>query len=136
MKQNKRAIVGLTTYSLLILIFILILTGSYYFSDKYKTQDKETNAKLEIFNSLSSLRTSLIDLTSNINSSLIYENIYDLDSIIIYLNNNSINGKIEDNNIYVTGNISSMGLIFCSNYSLSPISKNNFYFNGSCISLS
>ena len=135
MKQNKRAIVGLTTFSLLILVLILILVGVYYFSNTYKTQDKNLAAKAELDNSLYSLRSSLIDLTTQVNSTIIYQNKYDIDYIKIILNNSQIQGELVYDDIYIKSNISTMGLDFCSNYIISPIGKNTFYFNGSCILL-
>jgi len=135
MKQNKRAIVGLSTFSLLILIFILILIGSYYFSNKYTTQDKNLIAKIELENSLTSFRSSLIDITVYNNSYLVYKNNYGLGSIAIYLNNTLISGVLDDGDYYAKTNISSLGLKFCSNYTISSKVMSQFYFNGSCISL-
>ena len=135
MRQNKRAIVGLSTFSLLIFMLILILVSTYYFSDKYTIQNRNFIAKSELDNSLFSLRSSLIDIVSNNNSYLIYQNNYDISKIKINLNDKYISGTIDRGYSYAKTNISSLGLEFCSSYQISPKAKTKFYFNGSCISI-
>lgn len=134
MKSNKRAIVGLTTFSLLILIFISIFIGSFYFASKFKTNAEELNSKVELENSLYSLRSSLLELTFKDNSSENYSNKFDSNDVIIEIDNSTMSGIISYGNVYIEENISSMGIEFCSNYNISPTFNSDFFFNGSCIS--
>ena len=91
------------------------------------------NKEVEILNSLLNFRNSLLDITLFINSNLTYQNKYDSNLVLIFLNNTTISGVDTFLNSKINVSISSLGLRFCQNYNFSPIKKTIFNFNGSCI---
>lgn len=132
--QNKKGLVSLITFSLLIVIFIFIFSSSYYYYSTSKVESKLIVKQIDIQNVLISFRADLLNLVSHKNSTLNYTNLYVSDSFSIKLNNSKISGidYFEEN--LIQKNISNLGINFCSSYTIYPVITNIFYFNGSCIS--
>lgn len=132
---NRKGVASLATFSfiLMLLILIFILSYNYYKDSKF---DSDLNLKeLEVLNALGSFRSQLVDITSYSNSSLNYSNVYEGDDLSIYLNSKIISGNLIYSGRLIEINISTLGPSFCSNYSFYPAFNTEFYFNGSCISV-
>jgi len=132
-KKRKKALVGLTTYSLILILMIVLLISSISFYDTSKEDILLKNKKQEILNSILTFRSDLINIISTNNSNLTYINSYDVESIIIYLENTSIIGEDLSLNEKVKINITSLGIGFCSSYNFSSNINVTFTYNGTCI---
>lgn len=132
---NKRGVVSTVTFSLIILLLLLILGFSfnYYTDSKLETQLIVKEQELQY--SLGSFRAEIINLISYENSNLTYISNVDSQNIAITLINNTITGKEIFNNNKVVVSISSMGIDFCDDYLFYPNTETQFVFNGSCISI-
>ena len=133
--NSKKAIASLTADILILVLMIGLFLTTFGFYSISKDDISFKNKELEVLNSVSSFRSSLIDITLVDNSSLNYTNTYDPKSIVINLNNKSIIGLDVSLDKRIEVEISSLGILFCSNYNFSPIISNEFNFNGSCVSM-
>lgn len=132
---NRKGNVGLITFSLILSIYLVLFLGVYYFTTTQKDNYVSNNIKIQVANSVYSLRSNLIDLTKQRNSTLIYKNKYDMANIKVTLSSNSIYANQIQDNSYNDLNISNLGVKFCSTYNITLVTKTIFYFNGTCISI-
>ncbi len=131
---NKRGVVSITTFSLVILLaFSIYLFSSWYYYS-YKTDYVVEIKKEELLNSVSTYRSDMLNLVLNQGSNLTYENNLDSLETTIYLDNMTITGKQVYNNDYIVVNISTLGFQFCSNYSFYPRVATVFEYDGTCVS--
>ena len=131
--KNKKGVVVLATFAMILGFALLVLIMSYTF---YSSKQAEFNSVIdneEVINSLISFRTSIIKMESYDNSTFIYQNILDPEGIEISLDNQTIMGKIIQNDVLIKHNISTLGLKFCEKYSFYPHIESTFKNMGSCI---
>lgn len=132
---KKKAVISITIFSLLIMLFCLLLAGTYsYYSDS-KYLIEEINTKQEILNSISSFRVDLLKLITQNNSNMTYSNSLDPLYIDITLKNTTISGEVllKKNNVEL--NMSSLGVLFCDEYTFSPSVETIFSYNDSCVQI-
>lgn len=134
--SNKKAVVSLAAFSLIILLLISILAFSYYYYNSSKSTYDKSSIKLDVLNSLSNFRDSLIYIVSTENSSLNYVDNLTYGNLQIFVDNITISGVYKSNLYYIEKNISTMGIEFCSNYSFYPNYGIIVSYNSSCILLS
>lgn len=136
--KYKKANVGVTTFSLILLILILLLGFVLFFSNGSKANLIEKNSRSELLNSLSSFRGEMIKLLSHNGSSINYQNNYDLNEIYFVINasENIILGYHESDSSIININISTLGFRFCTDFEYSPTVIAKFSYNGSCIDIS
>lgn len=133
--MKKKGIVSLITFSLLILIFLLIVIGSFnYYSDS-KSESSIKLKEIEILTAISSIRSELISLYVDTNSSLNYSSKLIDANLLIKLNNSQISGISIFEEKYITVLISGFGIQFCSSYEFYLVENTQFNFNGSCINV-
>jgi len=134
--SNKKSVVTLAAFSLVILLLISILAFSYYYYDSSKSDYEEKLIGLDVLNSLSNFRDSLIPVISTVNSTLAYEDPIAYENLQILVDNTSIVGIYKSNSYYINKSISTFGVEFCSNYSFYPSIGVIISYNMSCISIS
>jgi len=131
--KTKKSVVVFTSFTLVLFFALAVMSFSYMFYynkvDLFETKIRD----IEVTNSALNLRTSLMKLNTQENSTITYQNNLDDRSILIYLNNNSIIGKSKISNTIVKQNISNLGLNFCGDYEIIPQLKSNFKMNKNCI---
>lgn len=133
--KNKKAIVTMTTFSLIILAALLVLSFSYFYYDLSTKRALEENSKIELINSINSFRSALNSLILFDNSSLNYISNLDSDSILLVFDNGSIIGSYDLGFNIITLETSSLGIQSCLKIEFEPSFGGNFYYNGTCISL-
>lgn len=130
---KRKAIVSLNTFTLLLILYLLIFIASYSFYHESK-QDSELKLKeLECLNSALSFRSEIIQILKYPNSTLIYINNYKNDNILIKITNTSITSKQELNFAVAEINISTLGINFCSQYNFTESENILISYNGSCV---
>jgi len=134
--KQKKAIVSLNTYALLLLVYLAIFLASYSFFYDSKLDSLTELKQKECLNSALSFRSNLIDAIKYPNSTLIYVNNYESDNIEFNITNNTISVKQELDSGLAEKNISSFGISFCSNYSFTESQNIVISYNGSCVSIS
>ncbi len=133
--KNSKGIVNLSIFPLIVIIFLFLFLFVFYFVQTQEKIVSDIVSNQELFYSTSSFRSEIIQLISQENSSLIYQNIYENENIEFILYEDNINAtKIDSYNI-VSYQLKSLGIRFCSSYEISPLLQTNFTFNGSCIML-
>jgi hypothetical protein len=132
---SKKGIVSVSMFSLIIVASLLVLTFSVYFYDLNKERSNQYNLRIELINSINTLRSELVSLIPYTNSSLLYNSTLDSDSLILELNRNYIYGQEFIDGTKSQVNISTTGFLFCESYTYYPASLGNFSYNGSCMSL-
>ena len=132
---NKRGVVSIATFSLIILILLIVLGFSYDYYDDSKLETHKILKEQELIYSLGSFRAELLSIVAYENSNLTYMSNLDSQEISIMLTNNSITGEQICKGQLVTTNISSLGIDFCNDYTFYPSGSTNFLFNGSCVSI-
>ena len=134
MYAKKKGVVSLTTFSLILVILFVLLTGSYGFYNKLNIDTQIISAKKENMIYALNLRAKLIELNYVPNSTLIYEEFFKYTNAQIDLSNNTISVYQFVGSQKVEVEISSLGVPFCSNYVVYPAETTVFSFDGSCIS--
>jgi len=135
MFKNNKGIVGLTTFSLIILLMISLFSLTFYYFNSNKLDSTKLIETENVQNSLNSFRSSLIQISSVTNSSYSYSDSLTSNTILLTLENKTINGFSYYDNFIVNITIPSLSLNFCSNYSFYSKQTTNLNFNGSCISV-
>lgn len=133
--SNRRGVVSISTFSFVILILIAILIFSYDFYTDSKDISLKQIKEQELLNSIASFRAELIQLSSNVNSTINYTNNLDSVDIVLNLNDDIISAKQEMSNEYIILNMSTLGLSFCSSANVSPSFEIVAHYNGSCIDI-
>lgn len=133
--KNKKTIVSLNVFVLLILLYLGIFLSSYYLYYNYKLSSESSFKQKECFNSAVSFRSQAIQVLRYPNSTLLYKNFYNSDSLIITIKTDTITAKKAIRTQDTSINISTLGMVFCSNYNFSEINNVNMNYNGSCINL-
>lgn len=133
--MDKRGVVTISTFSFIILILLSLFGLMYYFYSEYTEDLNILNTEKELLNSMQSFRSQILELILVDNSSLRYSNNLDRQDMILYVNNSNIYGETFYEDVLISKKISLYGIKFCSSYAFSSVNVNDFYFNGSCISL-
>lgn len=133
--MDKKGIVSISTFSFIIFVLFGLFGLSYYFYLEFSEGLNILNVEHEVLNSMESFKTGILPIIQLNDSYLNYSNELDSQDLILYLNNSQIIGEkfFEDN--LIKKNSSFYGIEFCDSYILSPNNVNEFYFNGSCISM-
>jgi len=130
---SKKGVASFSSFSLILFLFLILMVSTYSFTEFSKTNFEESIKSNEVLISALSFRSSLIEMTSNINSTLEYKNNLDSNSIFFILNNSNILAKDLSFGKIISKNIPTLGINFCSSYKVFPVEETKFYFNGSCI---
>ena len=133
--MDKRGVVSISTFSFIITILLLLLGFIFYY---YTSTQEEINIivkETELSNSINSFRSVIVNIVFENNSYLNYSNNLDSDEIIFYVNQSYITGNVYYKENLVTKTYFLYGITFCDNYTFSPVINNEFYYNGSCITL-
>ena len=130
---NKKAIISLNLFVLLLIVFFILLGFTYFYKDFAVQNSKQYISKTEIFNTGLSLRSFFIQAVIYENQTIIYQDIYDSDNIFATLNNSSITLSKQTEDEFVIKKFHLYGIQFCSEYNISTKSENSFSYNGSCI---
>lgn len=133
---NRKAVAGLATFSLVLLLFFIMFSLSYAYYSASKTQIVEKNKELELQNTLYSLRSEILQLVLTPNSSISYTEEFGDESTVVYFENSKLLGEIDGVERIVKKNISLFGVDFCSNYNVSTSFPSIYSFNGSCVTVS
>jgi len=131
MYKQKKAIVSLSTYTIMLSVLILILIFSFGFYETSKTQILEINTQEQVLNSVLSFRSNILE-SLNENTTLTYQSTLDSPNIKLKIINNKIIGEIIFKENKITQTESSL-TNFCSDFEFYPTAITNFYFNGTCI---
>lgn len=133
--MNKKGVIGLSTFSLLVLLFLITFLFTYVFVQDTKAEGLKLIGEKEATYSALSLRSSLLNLLSEENTTLTYRNEFDVDNMKLTLSGSRITAFQQDEEILVNISFSNLGIPFCSIYEISPKFETTFEFNGSCISV-
>jgi hypothetical protein len=133
LRDDKRAVVSITTFSLMLMILLTLFTASYFYSEISKDKVLVEYKKEELLNSMLLFRSEMLNLVTKINSTSNYQNTFDNADTKLTLSSGSISAKGIVENILVNYEISSLGLVFCSNYEFVPAQGAIFSFDGYCI---
>lgn len=133
--KQKKAIVSLNTYALLLLLYLAVFLVSYSFFYDSKQDSIISLNERECLNSALSFRSTIIDTIKYPNSTLIYINNYKSDNIKFNITNNTISARQELDSGLAEINISSLGISFCSDYSFTESQNTLITYNGSCVSI-
>jgi len=131
MYKQKKAIVSLSTYVIMLSVLILILIFSFGFYQTSKNQILEIKTQEQVLNSILSFRNNILEI-SNINTNLTYQSTLDSPNIKLKIINNTIIGELITNKLIITQTESSL-TNFCSDFEFYPTIKTQFYNNGTCI---
>ncbi len=130
---TRRGNVSIITFSLMISLYFLIFLSSYiYYSNEVDSFENKIH-KVEVINSLYSIRSSLVELISVTNNTLNYTDYSNVGLSKFVLDSSYIYGSIYSEKEVIELNISTLGVDFCSRYIVDSNLQINFYFNGSCI---
>lgn len=133
--KNKKAIVTLTMFSMIIISVLFILLFSYYFYDYVKENGINSQKEQEVLNSLTSFRAEILNLIPYNNSNMTYSNSLDPLDIQIYASGTSLIGTGDTGKLLVSREITTLGFNFCSNYTITPHLNTTLIHNSSCISV-
>jgi len=130
---NKKCVVSISTYTIILLILVLVFIGTYSSYISNKKDSLTFKYEKDLFISLTKFRSEIINIVERNNSKIDYIDKYSINSVNISINGNKLCGMIIESDGYAKLNISTLGLPFCSNYSFYPKVLTTFIFNGSCI---
>ncbi len=134
-KNNNKGVASLATFSFILLLLVLIFILAYsYYKDSKQSIDF-TLKEAEVSNSVHMFRSEILNLVVHNGSYMSYVQKYSSNDLEIYLINKTISGNLFYSGIDLEVNISSLGIIFCSNYTIYPFTTNTLNFNGSCVSV-
>ena len=133
--KQKKGIVSLNTYALILLVYLAVFLVSYSFYYDSKQDSLIGIKQKECLNSALSFRSTIIDTIKYPNSSLIYVNNYESDNIKFNITNNTISVRQELDTGIAEINVSSLGISFCSDYSFTESQNILIAYNGSCVSI-
>lgn len=132
---GRKGVASLTTFSLIIVLFILVFLFVYSIYNSQKSESEILKAELENVNAVLSLRNQIRDMVMHNNSNLTYNNTFEDDDIQIILQDDVMIARQDLRNKRVEENISSVGISFCSTYTIYPSAEVKFQFGGSCVSV-
>ena len=135
LSKQKKAVVSLNTYALLLLLYLAIFLVSYSFYYDSKQESLISLKEKECLNSALSFRYTILDTIKYPNSTLIYVNNYESDNIKFNLTNNTISVRQELDAGLAEINVSSLGISFCSDYSFTESQNIVITYNGTCVSI-
>lgn len=130
---NKKGIISLNLFVLLLFLFIIILGFSYFYKGYIQSEHNYDIVYSEVVNSGLSLRSFFVELIIFENETMTYFFEYDDPEITIFLNDSSILVSKEFENELIEKEFNLYGISFCSSSYISPLNRNNFTFNGTCI---
>ena len=130
---NKKGIVSLNLFVLLLLLFLMLFGFSYFYKDFSQKQHIRDVSLAEITQSGLSLRSFFTRMVVFENQTHTYDFIYENEEIVAVLNSSQIRieKQIEGENLEKS--FSMFNVSFCSTYEISVVQENSFYYNGTCI---
>ena len=133
---SKKAVVTLTTFSLIIVASILILSFTFFYYGISTDRAEEYNARVELLTSIDIFRSHMLSLLVHDNSSLYYNSSWEPATTEFQLSGNHIYARQFLDSEVVIINATTLGFNFCDYYVYYPIRTGFFMYNGSCISYS
>lgn len=130
---NKKAIVSLNLFVLLIVLFLVILSFSYFYLDFIESKNSKKISTEEVTITALSLRSFFTDIIVFTNQTSTYHNPYESSQMAVELNSSTITVTKQTSQVTTEEEFSLYGIEFCSNYTITPVRKNTFSYNGTCI---
>lgn len=135
MYHSKKALVGLNTFALIVLLSVALVFFTYYFYIESARDYKELNSLNECQNILLNFRSELLNLITHSNSTITYQNTLVEQNYLITIQSTQILCEHDTDFSIVSSDLTNFGIEFCEEYNFYPLQANTFHFNSTCISL-
>lgn len=131
--DNKKGIVSISLFSLIVFILFGLLVSSYFYYEQKQDEILIAHKKIELSNSLNSFKSNLIEISYKTDSYINYSNELDSTEIFFEVEDSTIIAKRIYKEEYIIIQSSLYGILFCDTYKIYPADFSRFYYDGNCI---